>query len=125
MGLQEQNPNLYDPDPQPKLRSYYAWIEAGNILPNHFAVQLFFELDKERGRTHRWMQINKSKVLEDVAIMEDKMKNIGEEMAELKFKEANICGHLQKENKKLKAQLQEEEEQIATMASFSMESIQC
>lgn len=51
------------------------------------------------------MQISKSKWVEDVGIMEEKMKKMGEEMVDLRFKEENLRYHLQKENKELKDQL--------------------
>jgi len=35
---------------------------------------LFFKLEKERARTHRWMQIAKSKGVEDIGHMEEKLK---------------------------------------------------
>jgi len=38
-----------------------------------FAIPLFFELEKERGRKHRSMQIAKSKKVEDVGHMEKKL----------------------------------------------------
>lgn len=69
------------------------------------------------------MKIEKSKGVEGISIMEEKMKNMGEDMADVRFKEKNMRHHLQKDNKKLKSQLQENGEQISTMASLSMESI--
>jgi len=41
------------------------------------SVPLFFELERGRGWTHRWMQIAKAKEVEDVGIMQEKMKNMG------------------------------------------------
>lgn len=40
------------------------------------------------------MQIARSKGVEDVGL-EEKMKNVGEEMVDLRFKEANMREHLQ------------------------------
>ena len=54
-------PELEEPSPQPNLHSYYRFIEGGKVIPQKFAIPLFFELEKERVRTHRWMQIAKSK----------------------------------------------------------------
>lgn len=51
------------------------------------------------------------------------MKKMGEEMAKLRLREANVRDHLQNENKALKAQLPKKEEQLATMASLAMEAI--
>lgn len=41
------------------------------------------------------------------------------------FKEENIRDHLQRENNKLKFELEEKEEKIATMATLSKEAIHC
>jgi len=48
------------------LGSYYKFIEGGMIIPEKFVEPLLYELEIERGRTHRWMQISKSKNVEDV-----------------------------------------------------------
>ena len=58
-----------------------------------------------------------------MGIMEEKIKTIREDMADLRFKKGNIRDCLQKKNKKLKSQLQEKEEKIATMTSLSMEFV--
>jgi hypothetical protein len=59
--VKEEATELQEPDPQPSLASYYNLLEGGRIIPQKFAIPLFFELEKERIRTHRWMQIAKSK----------------------------------------------------------------
>jgi len=41
-----------DPSPQPNLRFYYNLLEGRKIIPQKFVVPLFFELEKERARTH-------------------------------------------------------------------------
>jgi len=64
-----------EPDPQPNLASYYHLLEGGRIIPQTFAIPLFFELEKERIRTHRWMQIAKSKGVEDIGHMENKLRD--------------------------------------------------
>jgi len=42
-------------DPRPSLWSYYDLLEGGKIIPQKFVVLLFFELEKERVRSHIWM----------------------------------------------------------------------
>ena len=42
-----------EPDPHPSLASYYHLLEGGRIIPQTFAIPLFFELEKEMIRTHR------------------------------------------------------------------------
>lgn len=56
------------------------------------------------GITHGWKFPNQ-KWVEYVGIMEEKMKNMGEEMANLNFKEENTRDFLHKENKDMKAML--------------------
>ena len=55
-------------DPQPSLGSYYNLLEGGRIIPQKLSIPLFFELEKERIRSHRWMQITKSRELRILAI---------------------------------------------------------
>jgi len=43
-------------------------LRGGRIIPQKFAIPLFFELEKKRIRSHRWMQITKSKGVEKLAI---------------------------------------------------------
>ena len=61
-------------------------MEAGRIILEKFAFTLLFELEKERGKTHRWMQIEKSKKVEDVGLMEDKLEQMGREKADLSLR---------------------------------------
>jgi len=56
-----ESQELQEPSPQPNLSSYYSFIEGGKVIPHKFSIPLFFELEKERGRTHRWMKIEKIK----------------------------------------------------------------
>jgi len=44
-------------------------------------------LERERGRTHGWMQIAKSKKLEYVGLMEEKLQQMGKEFSDLRLKE--------------------------------------
>jgi len=52
------------------LSSYYKFIEGGRIIPKKISIPLLYELEIERGRTHMWMKIAKSKKVEDVGLME-------------------------------------------------------
>ena len=54
---EDKEKEIPEPRPQPNLGSYYNLLEGGKIIPQKFAVPLFFELEKERVRTHTWMQI--------------------------------------------------------------------
>lgn len=65
---------ILEPTPQPDLGSYYNLLEGVKIIPWKFVVPLFFELDKERIRTHTWMKITKSKGIEDIGHMEEMLK---------------------------------------------------
>jgi len=84
----EEDPKLKKPSPQPKLDSYYSFIEGGRVIPQKFTIPLFFELEKERARIHRWMQIAKSKWVEDIGHMEEKLKEMGKELCSLRDREA-------------------------------------
>ena len=75
--VKEEAQELQEPDPQPNIDSYYRLFEGGKIIPQKFAIPLFFELEKEIVRTHRWMQIAKSKGVEDIGHMENKLKEMG------------------------------------------------
>ena len=83
-----ENQELREPSPQPKLDSYYRFIEGGRVIPQKFVIPLFFELEKERAITHRWMQISKSKRVEDIGHMEEKLKEMGRELSSLRDREA-------------------------------------
>lgn len=51
-------------------------IEGGMVIPQIVSIPLFFELEKEMARTQRWMQISKSKGVEDVGHMEEKLNEL-------------------------------------------------
>ena len=86
---------LQEPSPQPNLSSYYKFIYRGRVIPQKLAIPLFFELERERGRTHRWMQISKSKKVEDVGIMEEKVLEMGKELSEWRDGEYTMRTQLQ------------------------------
>ena len=54
---------------------------------------------------HRWMQIAKSKGVEDVFHMENKLREMGRELSALRDKEAITRSHLEDENELLRKQL--------------------
>jgi len=68
------------------LSSYYKFIERGGVIPQKIVIPLLFELEAERGRTHRWMHISKSKKVEYVGLMEEKALEMGKELSELREK---------------------------------------
>jgi len=70
------------------------------------------------------MDISKSKNVEDVGLMEEKINEMGKELSDLKLRESTMREKLQAANARLKEQLQEKETQLATMENLSMESIQ-
>ena len=76
-------------------------------------------------KTHRWMQIAKSKGVVDIGHMEDKLKEMGKELSALRDKESITRSHLENENELLRKQLQEKETHLAYMASISIEALQC
>lgn len=115
---------LQNPDAQPNLESYYKFVEGGRIIPEKFSIPFFFELEKERGRTHRWMQISKSKKVEDMGLMEEKVIEQKKELNNLRLRDLIIREQLQTENIRLKEKLQEKQVQLATMESLTMEEIQ-
>lgn len=51
----KEGPELREHIPQPNLDSYYRFIEGGRVIPQKISIPLFFELEKERKRTNRWM----------------------------------------------------------------------
>ena len=71
------------------------------------------------------MQIAKSKGVEDIGHMEQKLKELGRELISLRDREAIMRNQLETKNAWLKGQLQERENQLAFMASLSLEEIQC
>jgi len=64
-------------------------LEDGKIIPQKFVVPLFFELEKERVRTHTWIQIAKSKGVEDIGHMEDKLRELRGELAMVRHIESS------------------------------------
>ena len=68
---------------------------------------------------HRWMQIAKSKGVEDIGHMEDKLREMGMELSALRDRVAITRSHLEKENELLRRQLQEKEIHLAYIASLS------
>lgn len=121
----KEDPELREPSPQPNLDSYYRFIEWGRVVPQKFSIPLFFELEKERARTHRWMQIAKSKGVDDIGLMEENIKEMGRELSSLRDREAMMKAQLEAKNAWLKGQLQERGNQLASMANLSLEAIQC
>ena len=69
--------------------SYYNLLESEKIIPQKFIVLLFFELEKERVRTHTWMQITKYKEVEDIGHMEDKLKELRGDLAMVRHIESS------------------------------------
>jgi len=69
------------------------------------------------------MQITKSKGVEDNGHMEEKLKEMGRELSGLRDREAIMRNQLETENAWLRGQLQERENQLACMASLSLEAI--
>jgi len=98
--------------------SYYRILEGGKIIQQKFAIPLFFELEKERVRTHRWMQIAKSKGVEDIGHMENKLREMGRDLSALRDKEAITRIHLENENEILRRQLQEKETHWHTWPAY-------
>ena len=69
------------------------------------------------------MQIAKSKGVEDIGHMEEKLKEMGRELSRLRDREAIMRNQLETKNAWLRGQLQENENQLAYMASLSLEAI--
>jgi len=119
----KEDPDLRVPSPQPNLNSYYTFIEGVRVIPQNFSIPLFFELEKEKARTHRWMKIDKSKGMEDVGHMEEKLKEMSRELSSIRDIEAMMKAELEVENAWLRGKLQERESHLETMASLSSEAI--
>jgi len=83
---------------QPNLSSYYKFIEGGCVIQQNFTIHLFFEIDKGRGRTHHCMQISKSKKVEYVGHMEEKLLAICRELNEPRDREQIMRSLLQGKN---------------------------
>ena len=71
------------------------------------------------------MQITKSKRVEDIGHMEEKLKDMGKQLSSLRDREAIMKNQLETKNAWLRGQLQERENQLACMANLSLEAIQC
>jgi len=69
------------------LGSYYNLIDAGKIIPQKFAVPLFFPLEEERIRTCTWMRIAKSKGVADICSLEGQLMESTKELAMVKHVE--------------------------------------
>jgi len=65
-------------------------------------VPLFFELERERVRTHTWIQIAKSKGVEDIGHMENKLREMSRELIMVRHTESIKRAQLQEENELLK-----------------------
>lgn len=82
--------------------SYYNLLEAEKIIPQKFAVPLFFSLEQERVRTHTWMRIAKSKGVADIGHLEEQLKESQKELAMVRHVESSQRAKLQEENELLK-----------------------
>jgi len=96
---------IQEPSPQPGLSSYNKFIEGGRIILETITIPLLYELDIERGRTHRWMQFTKSKKVEDVGLMEEKVIEMRKELSELRMGDSIMKEKLQEENMRLRERL--------------------
>ena len=72
-------------------------------------MPLFFQLEKEWVKTRTWMQIAKSKGVEDIGHMENKLREVGKELSTIRHTEGIRRSHLEPENEMLKKKLQERE----------------
>ena len=70
------------------------------------------------------MKIAKSKWVEYVGHMEEKLQEMGRELNSIRDREKMVKSQLEVENTWLRKKLQEKEEKLANMASLSMEAIQ-
>lgn len=103
---EEKVEKILEPSPQPSLGSYYTLLEAGKIIPQKFAVPLFFALEEERVTTHTWMKIAKSKGVENIGPLEEQLKEARKELAMVRHVESNQRVKLQEPNELLKQQQQ-------------------
>ena len=92
---------LREPCGQPNLHSYYRF-EASRFIPQKISIPLFFKIEEERLRTHRWMQTAKSKREEDIGHMEEKIKEMGRELSSVRDIEAILKTQSESENAWLK-----------------------
>jgi len=115
--------NLQEPDPQPKLGHHYKFIYGKRIISNNFVFRPLHELEIEKGITHRWIQIFKSKNVEDVGLMEKKVTKMCTELSYLRLRVLVMWEKFKTKNTRLREQPQEKETQIFTMDSLSMETL--
>ena len=94
----EEDTELKEPSPQPNLDSYYKFIEGDKVIPQKFSIPLFFELEKEITKSHIWIQIAKSKRVEEIGHMEEKLKEMGKELSSLRDREAIMKNQLETED---------------------------
>lgn len=87
-----------EPGPQPNLGSYDNLLEGGKVILQKFAVSLFFELEKERGSTRTWMHIAKSKGVEDIGHMENKLREMRKALNMVRHTESIRGAQLEAEN---------------------------
>lgn len=120
----EEDPETKEPSPQPNLDSSYRFIEGCKIIPQKKIIPLFFKLEKERAKTHQ-LQIAKSKGVEEIGHMEEKFKEMDRELCGLRDREAIMKNQLETENAWSRGQLKQRENQLACIASLSLEAIQC
>ena len=99
---EEKTEEILEPSPQPSLGSYYNLLEGGKIIPQKFVVPLFFALEQERTRTHTWMKIPKSKGIEDIVHMEEKLEELRGELAMVRHIESCKRAQMQEENELLR-----------------------
>ena len=71
------------------------------------------------------MQIPKSKGVEDVGHMEEKVREMGRELSSIRDREAMMKSQLEVENVWLRGKLQERESWLAIVTSLSLDAIQC
>ena len=100
LETRREDPQLREPSAQPNLDSYYRFIERGRVSPQIFSIPLFFEIKKERDKTHRWMYITKLKGVQDIGHMEEKLKEMGRKLGSLRDIEAIMKMHGSKDRYK-------------------------
>ena len=86
---------IQHPSPQPNLISYYTFIKGGRLIPQILSIPLFYELEKERVYTHQWMKIPIARSVEDVGIMEEKLTEMGRDLADIRLREEVLKEKLQ------------------------------
>lgn len=68
------------------------------MIPENFSIPLLFELENERKRTHMWMQIAKSRGVEDLDHIEDQLQETGRELSSVREREAIMKTQLEAKN---------------------------